>query len=635
MKLGFISDFYSPSIGGTQILAQSLSEGLKELGHEIEIVTSPDPERKHGNYEYEINEIKSLNFSNSDFFLAKNYDAIFVFADLTSPTLASISPSDAKKSILVLNLDENVYRWIQEGRIPNIQQIVEKIKLYTHVVSFCRGAPVNKFLEENGIKHTFIPNFTRDTQETQKPPIHIRNALKLDNKKIIFNHGLIESRKNQLSLIKNFAASSLREDHILVLLGSPRSHSNSAPRYLSQINSFIKEQGLSDCVRMVKGTNNRGLIDLLLCSSDIYVLPSTAEGLPLVLLEAMSAGLPWVSTPVGGVSEVFGPLRGGIVLPQIAFTAEELESAVRAVEHGHSRREWSENFTKEKALERYSKLLSKEEDYTEATEYLKQHKISFGNQVYNEPDAIANYLSSCLQFTGIVDEVYVINHRSSDNTLEIIKSFEDKYKEAGIKLRWKTEPRDFSKDFTIADLFGAAVSECENEIVFRHDADFIFGKGYIKTMASCVRNLLNDRIYACGYEIPVVSDRLTLEKQKVVDYGYCNMHVSVPRVFKKSKTKCLQNHVEGKYEWFHPTDPECFNWITIPHFRESLLSVNIKTSERQELRETMNTFMQDLQAGKVKGNWLDSKDLRREKEEWADEDSNMKKIGIIGEQYGL
>lgn len=356
MRLGFVSDFYVPSIGGTQILAQSLCEGFADLGHEVEAISTPDSSREHNNYSYKIHEVKGVNFTNSDFFLVQNYDAVFVLADLFSPTLQTINPQDTRKSILILNLDENVYRWIHEGRIPNVQQIVEKIKLYTHVVSFCKGAPVNKFLEENGIEHSFIPNFTRDTQKTPKPSIEIRNALRLGNKKIIFNHGLIEDRKNQLSLIQSFSASGLRDDYTLVLLGSPRSASDNA--YLLQINSLIEERGLSDCVKMVKGTNNRGLIDLLLCSSDIYVLPSKAEGLPLVLLEAMSAGLPWVSTPVGGVPEVFGPLQGGVVLPQIAFTAEELESAVRSIERGHSRREWSENFTKEKALERYGALLN-------------------------------------------------------------------------------------------------------------------------------------------------------------------------------------------------------------------------------------------------------------------------------------
>jgi glycosyltransferase involved in cell wall biosynthesis len=631
VRLGFVSDFYAPSIGGTQILAQSLCEGFADLGHEVEAISSPDSSREHNNYSYKIHEVNGANFTNSDFFLVQNYDAVFVLADLFSPTLKTINPGDTRKSILILNLDENVYRWIHEGKIPDVQQIVEKIKLYTHVVSFCKGAPVNKFLEENGIDYTFIPNFTRDTQVTQKPPLHIRKALKLRNKKIIFNHGLIEDRKNQLSLIQSFAASGLKEDYTLVLLGSPRTASDNA--YLSQINSLIQEQNLSDCVKLVKGTNNRGLIDLLLCSSDIYALPSKAEGLPLVLLEAMSAGLPWVSTPVGGVPEVFGPLQGGIVLPQIAFTAEELESAVRSVERGHSRREWSENFTKEKVLQCYTELLSREEDYSEIIEFLRGHKISFANQVYNEPVAIENYLNSCLQFAGIIDEVFVINHRSSDNTLEVIESFKTQYEKAGIDLRWVTEERDFSKDFTLGDLRTKAVHSCSNEIVFNHDADFVFGKGFLKTMFMTVINLLKKDVYTCSYEIPVVFDSITMKRGEVEDFGWCNVHVHVPRAVNRTISICLQNHAKGKYEWWYPKIKSVNKWIKIPYFRSSILSIENKKQERIVVRQTMNTFFEDLFSNKIEGNWLENKNLRHEVEPWKKNDENNKQINICKDNY--
>lgn len=49
----------------------------------------------------------------------------------------------------------------------------------------------------------------------------------------------------------------------------------------------------------------------ILQSADIFILPSHYEGLPMAILEAMSAGKPIISTRVGGIPSVVKPSRNG------------------------------------------------------------------------------------------------------------------------------------------------------------------------------------------------------------------------------------------------------------------------------------------------------------------------------------
>jgi glycosyltransferase involved in cell wall biosynthesis len=75
------------------------------------------------------------------------------------------------------------------------------------------------------------------------------------------------------------------------------------------------------------------------------VVPSRAESMPYVVLEAVAAGLPLVATRVGGIPEILGPAASDLVPPgDPAPLAEAIERMLgdpaRAAREAAARREW-------------------------------------------------------------------------------------------------------------------------------------------------------------------------------------------------------------------------------------------------------------------------------------------------------
>jgi glycosyltransferase involved in cell wall biosynthesis len=79
-------------------------------------------------------------------------------------------------------------------------------------------------------------------------------------------------------------------------------------------------------------TPNSSALRELYAAADVFALPTYADGLPLVIAEAMAAGLPVISTPVGAIGEaVEHGATGYLVTPG---EVGELRSAVTALVDG-------------------------------------------------------------------------------------------------------------------------------------------------------------------------------------------------------------------------------------------------------------------------------------------------------------
>lgn len=171
-----------------------------------------------------------------------------------------------------------------------------------------------------GLKKQFselVPSLdVRVIRNAVEPPALLKNPERDDLVHFLFL-GVIKKEKGLFDLLEAMSRckGDLRGKFILHVGGGGNEI------YLQKM---IEEKGLSDIVVFegwVEGERKQSLLG----SSDVFILPSYVEGLPITILEAMSHGLAVIATSVGAIPEIISP-KGGILI-----TPGDLDALVDAI----------------------------------------------------------------------------------------------------------------------------------------------------------------------------------------------------------------------------------------------------------------------------------------------------------------
>lgn len=109
-----------------------------------------------------------------------------------------------------------------------------------------------------------------------------------------------------------------------------------------KVEEAISAHGLHDSVTLLGMKRNAGFY---MRQSDVFVLSSVSEGLPVSLLEAMALGMPCVVTGVGGMPSVVRSADCGLIVPKSDVNALA-EAMLRMARDGEARSCYATNALK-------------------------------------------------------------------------------------------------------------------------------------------------------------------------------------------------------------------------------------------------------------------------------------------------